>query len=483
MSYHRGQLAGRVFVHLSLAAVLVFTSSRPSCGAEPKWESLLPAIDTKQSVAGEWRKTDKSLTVSAATGGRIVLPVTPRGEYDLRVSFTRKTGRHSVGAAVVHGGRQVAFEVDAWGMNLAGFQNIGGQSIRENSTRRENMRLENGKPYTMTIEVRKDHLRALLDDKEVSKVATDGSDLSLSDLWALPQPQQMALLAWESETEFHSVEVRSVSGGPIVIARTTSAPPKAGTPTGTRPTSPTPPTPPSTPQPPSTPTTANATGKRVLIVIANGDFFYREYAHPREELERAGIRVTVAAGRKTPSRPHSGTGEGPDGGVVTPDVALSEVKARDFDAILFSGGWGSSMYQYAFEGRYNNASYNGDRATKAEANRLINEFLAQDKYVCGLCNAVSVLAWARVDGKSPLAGKRVCAPPRQAAAGIYNGRQAQPSCRWHPEQNGAIMSPPGAVGNPRTNTDDVLVDGKIITGEDDPSAREMGRRIVEVLSK
>ena len=221
----------------------------------------------------------------------------------------------------------------------------------------------------------------------------------------------------------------------------------------------------------------------MLIVIANGDFFYREYADPREELERAGIRVTVAAGRRAPSRPYQNSGEGSDGGVVMPDVALKDVKVGDYDAILFSGGWGSSMYQYAFEGRYNNNSYNGDRATKTAANRVINEFIQQDKYVCALCNAVSVLAWARVDGKSPLAGKHVCAPVRQAAAGIYNGRQAQPSCRWHPEQNGAIMSPAGAVGDPNTNRDDVLVDGKIITGEDDPSAREMGRRIAEVLSQ
>ncbi len=79
---------------------------------------------------------------------------------------------------------------------------------------------------------------------------------------------------------------------------------------------------------------------------------------------------------------------------------------------------------------------------------MINEFLAEGKYVAGLCNAVSVLAWARVDGKSPLQGKRVCAPTREAAAGIYNGRQAQPSCRWHPEANGAILSPAGAIGDP-----------------------------------
>jgi putative intracellular protease/amidase len=116
-------------------------------------------------------------------------------------------------------------------------------------------------------------------------------------------------------------------------------------------------------------------------------------------------------------------------------------------------------------------------------NRLVGEFLAQDKYTCAFCNAVSVLAWAQVDGRSPLMGKRVCAPTRQAASGIYNNVRAQPSCRWHPEQNGARLSPAGSVGNPATAADDVLVDGRIVTGEDDVSAREMGRRIVQLLAQ
>jgi putative intracellular protease/amidase len=164
-------------------------------------------------------------------------------------------------------------------------------------------------------------------------------------------------------------------------------------------------------------------------------------------------------------------------------MALSEVKAKDFDAVLFSGGWGASSYQFAFDGRYNDSQYNGERAIKTEANRVINEFIQQDKYVCALCNGVSVLAWARVAGKSPLSGKRVCAPVRQAPAGVYNGRPGQPSCRWHPESNGAILSPAGSIGQPGSAADDVLVDGKIITGEDDISAREMGIRIVEVLTR
>lgn len=463
-------ITARTAVALLASLVFLAGSSNASEAADARWQSLLPAIDsTDHAVAGVWRKTGKSLTVAPSNGARIMLPVAPAGEYDLRISFTRKTGRNSIGAVVVQNGRQVAFEVDAWGKNLSGFQNIGDRSIQENPTRREDMQLKNGRRYTLTIEVRKEHLRSLLDDQEIARIATDGKNLSLPDLWSLPAKNRLALLAWNSTTEFHAVDVRAADGNsiellkgdaPAVVSSTKNRPSNEPTPT----------------EPPSKPT-----GKSVLIVIANGDFFYREYADPRAELERRGIRVVVAAGRKTASRPHSNSGQGRNDGVVTPDIALKNVKASDYDSILFSGGWGASMYQYAFEGRYDKNSYNGDAATKREVNRIINEFIDQEKYVCALCNAVSVLAWARVDGKSPLAGKRVCAPTRDAPSGIYNGRRAQPSCRWHPEQNRAVMSPPGAVGNPRTNTDDVIVDGKIITGEDDPSAAEMGRRIASVL--
>jgi hypothetical protein len=45
------------------------------------------------------------------------------------------------------------------------------------------------------------------------------------------------------------------------------------------------------------------------------------------------------------------------------------------------------------------------------------------------------------------------------------------------------MSPPGSIGQPGTAADDVMVDGKILTGEDDISAREMGRRLVQLVSQ
>lgn len=44
-----------------------------------------------------------------------------------------------------------------------------------------------------------------------------------------------------------------------------------------------------------------------------------------------------------------------------------------------------------------------------------------------------------------------------------------------------VCAPPGTVGRPGNTTDDVAVDGRIITAEDDFSAREAGRRLGQLL--
>ena len=147
-----------------------------------------------------------------------------------------------------------------------------------------------------------------------------------------------------------------------------------------------------------------ATPLPVLIVIANNDFYYTEYSAPRAALEAAGISVVVGAGRRELSVPHANTGYTSGNGAVMPDIALANARAENYSAIVFVGGWGAPQYQYAFPGTYNNAAYNGTPAIRAESNRLINEFVAQNKLITGVCHGVSVLAWARVNGQSPLQG-------------------------------------------------------------------------------
>ncbi|PQO41978.1 hypothetical protein [Blastopirellula marina] len=215
----------------------------------------------------------------------------------------------------------------------------------------------------------------------------------------------------------------------------------------------------------------------VLMVIANHDFYYQEYADTRTSLEEAGLEVVVAAASTDTATPHNGSGQ-VGSGEVTPDLSILDASADDYSAIVFVGGWGSSMYQYAYEGTYDNGYYNGTEAVKLATNELINDFVDQNKYVTAICHGVSVLAWARVDGVSPIDGKTV-----SAWANTSPGSDtAFNTTRQEIEYNGGIMVESGSVGVAGTAEDDVIVDGRIITAENYDSASVFGDVIGEMVN-
>lgn len=219
----------------------------------------------------------------------------------------------------------------------------------------------------------------------------------------------------------------------------------------------------------------------VLMVIADQrDFFYQEYGDTKISLEETGLTVRVAATTTRPSTPHGNSGQGATSGIVTPDLTLASVVSTDYSAIVFVGGWGSSMYQYSFTGNYYDDHYDGNAATRTVVNNLINQFSSQNKYIAAVCHATTVLAWARVNGVSPLQGKTVSVPYQGSPGVFWNGTSYSPGqLQQHVQMtaNGATPRPHGSVGNPATDADDVTVDGRIITGENNFSAREFGRVI------
>ncbi|WP_439621988.1 cadherin domain-containing protein [Gemmata sp.] len=241
----------------------------------------------------------------------------------------------------------------------------------------------------------------------------------------------------------------------------------------------------------------------VLLVVADQqDFYYREYSETRTAIETQGVAVVVGATTTNPSTPHWGTGQPlGESGTIVPDVALADVDAGDYSAIAFVGGWGASMYQYAYndpngdgvtDNFYSNPLYNADpdlgdgqiAPEKVVVNQLINEFLGDDKPVAGLCHGVTVLAWARVDGASPLAGKHVAVPHLEGTpdqfyngqwrnGGYFNGQRDQVI-----DNGGLPTAYSGAHGKAGT-ADDVILDGQIITGENPDSSTLFGVTIAE----
>lgn len=241
----------------------------------------------------------------------------------------------------------------------------------------------------------------------------------------------------------------------------------------------------------------------VLLVVADQqDFYYREYSETRSAIEGKGVTVVVGATTTNPSTPHWGTGQPPgESGTIVPDVALADVDADDYSAIAFVGGWGASMYQYAYndpdgdgvtDNYYSNPLYNADpdlddgivAPQKVVVNQLINDFLGADKLVGGLCHGVTVLAWSRVGGASALAGKQVAVPHNEGTpdqyyngqwrnGGYFNGQRDQVI------DNGGIPTEySGAYGKAGT-ADDVIRDGLIVTGENPDSSALFGVTIAE----
>jgi putative intracellular protease/amidase len=94
----------------------------------------------------------------------------------------------------------------------------------------------------------------------------------------------------------------------------------------------------------------------VLFVICTNDYYSPDYVAIRPPSPQ--IRVHVAAPSKTPGTPQSAA----NARVITPDLALADAHAEDYEAIVFCGGKGITEYV-------------GDGAPAREARRLIAEAL------------------------------------------------------------------------------------------------------------
>jgi len=165
--------------------------------------------------------------------------------------------------------------------------------------------------------------------------------------------------------------------------------------------------------------------KKVLMVIAPNDFRDEEFFETKEVLEKSNIDVTVVNSTGQPSKSMFGK-------IVTPDKNFYDVDEKDFDAIIFVGGSGTTAY------------FNHKRALE-----LAKEFSDSGKLIAAICIAPTILVNAHI-----LNGKKATAYPSERnninAVGTYTGS-------------------------------DVEIDGKIITSSGPQAAVEFGKRIVEAL--
>ncbi|AKB50675.1 ThiJ/PfpI family protein [Methanosarcina barkeri str. Wiesmoor] len=171
--------------------------------------------------------------------------------------------------------------------------------------------------------------------------------------------------------------------------------------------------------------------KKILLVIAQEQFRDEECFVPKQLFEASGVKVTVAAESKK-------TAKGMLGGTIKPDIAISDARIDDYDAIVISGGSGSRKYLW------------DSKALQA----LVKEADDLKKVISAICISPVVLA----------------------RTGILKDKEStvfkSPDTVRELKEHGAIYL-----------DREVVVSGRVITGRDPASADVFGKAVLEALKK
>lgn len=171
----------------------------------------------------------------------------------------------------------------------------------------------------------------------------------------------------------------------------------------------------------------NITGKKVVMIVAPEDFRDEELFETKKVLENSGAKITIASKDVKEAT-------GVLGGSIKVDLNISEVNEKGYDAVVFVGGAGASVY------------FDDD-----DALRIAKEFNKSNKVVSAICIAPSILA----------------------NAGILKGKNA--TCFSSEKEN---LESKGAKYTGKS----VEVDGKIVTANGPKAASEFGKEIAKKLT-
>jgi hypothetical protein len=186
-------------------------SAPPATSPAARGVDLLALVDpAKDAVQGDWKRAaGGELIVGAASYATLTIPYQPSEEYDLRVTFTRKSGTGPVALLLASQKRAFEFVIDIKGE--ARFERINNKVAQDNPTVVP-VSISNGHRYTLTVQVRKDRVRALLDDKLLCEHKSDLRDLSRYNVWKSLDTNLCGIGAHNAAVTFHAVDLVEVTG-------------------------------------------------------------------------------------------------------------------------------------------------------------------------------------------------------------------------------------------------------------------------------
>ncbi len=174
-------------------------------------------------------------------------------------------------------------------------------------------------------------------------------------------------------------------------------------------------------------------GKKIAMIVAYKDFRDEEYFTPKEIFENAGATVETVSSE-------AGTAQGADGGEVLVDFILEDLKPEEYDAIVFIGGPGAQNYM-------------GDK----EITRITQRAADLNKIIGAICIAPAIVA----------------------KTGILKEKRATVWSSPLDKSMVKVLEASGVIYEAK----DVVVDGKIVTGNGPKAAKKFAEAIVEVLHR
>jgi putative intracellular protease/amidase len=202
-----------------------------------------------------------------------------------------------------------------------------------------------------------------------------------------------------------------------------------------------------------------------LFVVSEHGYWGEECIEPLETLDRAGVEVTVATPTGEPpvvderSIDPGNVGEETARRVREADetderlndpVALADVSAEGYDAVVFPGGHGTEW------------DINQDSHARA---LLAGAVEGEEGTALVVCHAVGILAFARDDsGGFLVAGRDVTGFPNEWEEGIVDGRDLMPDGRKLPYWVEDEVRAAGANWDAELDAEtSVTVDGDLVT--------------------
>jgi serine/threonine protein kinase len=172
---------------------------------------LLALVDPVQdAVSGTWSMEDKTLVAKGGDHVRLVLPVIPPDEYDLRVVLERREGSDGIVFGLARASNQWTAFVD----KLPTEGGHTGLEMVDNAqlTLQRGMQITTGQTMTFDFRVRRNGVTALKDGKPLFSWQGNTTRLGNYKNWAVPNPKALFLGQWWNTVRYMEVKLTPVSG-------------------------------------------------------------------------------------------------------------------------------------------------------------------------------------------------------------------------------------------------------------------------------